>query len=67
MTTARVDATPQAIEADIIRQRAELADTVQSLQARLKVRTRQIAGVAVAGVGLMAGVMVAMKLRRRHS
>ena len=57
----------QAIEADIARQREELADTLQTLQGRLKVRARQAAGLAAAGVGLVAGVMVALKLRRRNS
>jgi len=67
MTSTRVDTTPQAIEADIARQREELADTLQTLQARLKVRTRQVAGAVAAGAGLVAGVMIALKLRRRNS
>jgi hypothetical protein len=67
MTSTRVDATPQAIEADIARQREELVDTVQMLQARLKLRARQVAGAVAAGAGLMAGVIIALKLRRRNS
>jgi hypothetical protein len=56
----------QAIEADIARQREELADTLQTLQGRLKARARQAVGITAAGAVLVAGVMVALKLHRRN-
>ena len=58
---------PQMLEADIARQREDLAHTVQDLEARLKVRARQFAmAAAAAGAAALAGV-VALKLRRRHN
>jgi len=65
--TSQVDMTPQMIEADIARQREQLATTVQDLQARLKVRARQVATAAVAGVGVVAGLIVALKVRQRRN
>ena len=67
MTSQRLDGTPQMIEADIARQREELATTVQELEARLKVRARQIATAAMAGVGVLAGLIVVLKVRSHRN
>lgn len=57
----------ELLEADIARQRADVAQTVQDLEARLKVRARQFArAAAAAGAAALAG-FVALKVRRRRN
>jgi len=56
------------LEADIARQREDLAHTVQDLEARLKARARQLAvAAAAAGAAALAGVVALKVLRRHHS
>lgn len=57
----------QVLEADIARQREDLAHTVQDLEARLKVRARQLTTAAAAAGAAVIAMVVALKLRRRHN
>jgi cell division protein ZapA (FtsZ GTPase activity inhibitor) len=59
--------TPEMIEADIARQREDLAHTVQDLQVQLKDRARRVAVIAAAGVGVMATLMVALKVYQHRN
>ncbi len=56
------------LEADIARQRDELTQTVAELQDRLTRTTRKVGIVAgtATGIGLVAGLAVALIRRRRH-
>jgi len=58
---------PQLLEADIARQREDLAHTVQDLEARLEVRARQFATAAAAVSAAAIAGLVAWKVRRRHN
>jgi hypothetical protein len=58
---------PQVLEADIARQREDLAHTVQDLEAKLKVRARQVATAAAAAAAAALAGLLAVKLRRRHT
>lgn len=58
---------PQLIEADIARQREDLAHTVQDLEAKLKVRARQFATAAAAAGAAALAAIVTMKVRRRRN
>jgi hypothetical protein len=58
---------PQLIEADIARQREDLAHTVQDLEARLKLRSRQFATAAAAAGAVALTGMLAVKVYRRRA
>ena len=60
-------ATPAEIEADILRQREALADTVNELQEQIQVRARTTAKqvAVVAGVAAAVVVVVVVVKRRR--
>ena len=59
--------TPEAIEADIARQRAELAATIDQLHDTLEARTRATAKIAAAVAATALIGLVALAIwRRRH-
>ena len=58
---------PQLIEADIARQREDLAHTVQDLEARLKARARQSVTAAAAALAVALTGLVALKVYRRRT
>jgi len=64
-------ATPAELEADIARQREELANTVNELtdqvQAKAKTTAKQAAMAAGAVAVLLAGVIIVKIIRRRRS
>jgi hypothetical protein len=60
-------ATPAELEADIVRQREALADTVNDLHEQVQVRARTTAKQAavVAGVAAVVAVVIIVVKRRR--
>ena len=61
-------ATPAEIEADILRQREALADTVNELQEQIQVRARNTAKQAAVVVGIAAALaVVVIVVKRRRS
>ena len=64
-------ATPAELEADIARQREELANTVNELTEQVQARARTTAKQAAVAAGvaavLVAGVIVVKIVRRRRS
>jgi len=55
---------PDELEADIARQRAQLAATVNELQAQVQVRARSLAKRAAVLAGAAVAVVVVIKRRR---